>query len=56
VHGWDIAAGCVIVQEAGGVYDDPYGLGEFDVCGGRVIVGNKILVDKFKKIITPPKK
>ena len=43
VHAWDIAGGCIIVQEAGGVVANMYG-DAFDVCQGQVLVGNATLV------------
>ncbi|KAL1456008.1 hypothetical protein WDU94_000763 [Cyamophila willieti] len=36
VHAWDMAAGCVLVTEAGGVVIDPAG-GKFDLMSGRIL-------------------
>lgn len=36
IHAWDMAAGCVVVREAGGVVIDPAG-GEFDLMSGRIL-------------------
>jgi myo-inositol-1(or 4)-monophosphatase len=55
VHAWDIAAGTIICQEAGAVVLDPYGEHDsIDVCGGRVICGNPVVVPKLAALIKPP--
>lgn len=55
VHGWDILAGSVIVQEAGGVVIDPFATapGPFDHCIGRVICGNSSVVSKLAPLLAP---
>jgi len=53
IHSWDIAAGALIVQEAGGQVCDPfYTIGDNrnrqpDFTNGRCIAGNKVLLEKF---------
>jgi len=55
VHCWDIAAGCIIVKEAGGIIGDPFAYGqELDVCGRRVICGNPTVVPLMAKMLKPP--
>lgn len=53
VHAWDVAAGCLIVEEAGGqvmdMYDAPFSLGL-----RRVACGNKTLVEKLNAILKRP--
>lgn len=53
VHAWDVAAGSLIVQEAGGhvmdMYDAPFSLGL-----RRIAVGNKPLVEALNKILKRP--
>lgn len=53
VHAWDIAAGSLIVTEAGGhvmdMYDSPFHLGL-----RRVACGNKALVEKLNAILKRP--
>lgn len=52
IHAWDIAAGCLIVTEAGGVVIDPAG-GPFDVLSRRYLcAGSQELADQLVKIIT----
>ncbi|KAL9258472.1 Inositol monophosphatase-like protein [Drosera capensis] len=43
---WDIAAGVVIVEEAGGVVFDPYG-DKFDISVTRVAASNPLVKDAF---------
>ncbi|PWZ53871.1 Inositol monophosphatase 3 [Zea mays] len=45
---WDVAAGAVILQEAGGLVFDPSG-GEFDLMSRRMAGSNSLLKDKFVK-------
>jgi len=45
---WDVAAGAVILQEAGGHVFDPSG-GEFDLMSRRMAGSNGLLKDKFVK-------
>jgi len=51
VHAWDMAAGCLIVIEAGGVVIDPAG-GPFDVLSRRYLcAGTQELADQLVKVI-----
>lgn len=51
IHAWDVAAGDLIVREAGGVVIDPAG-GKFDVLSRRVLcAGTKELADELSKIL-----
>ncbi|KAM0937553.1 putative phosphoric monoester hydrolase [Dioscorea sansibarensis] len=43
---WDVAAGAVIVREAGGLVFDPYG-GDFDIMSQRVAASNGHLKERF---------
>jgi len=52
VHAWDIAAGTLLVEEAGGIVCSISG-GPLDICSRQVLVGNKILVAKFVSEILP---
>ncbi|XP_046401315.1 inositol monophosphatase 1 [Ischnura elegans] len=58
IHAWDIAAGDLIVREAGGVVMDPSG-GPFDVLSRRVLcAGTKSLAEQMVKTVTqyhPPR-
>jgi myo-inositol-1(or 4)-monophosphatase len=47
---WDIAAGLVIVKEAGGFVSDPQG-GEKHYETGDVVVGNQALQPKLREIV-----
>ncbi|KAK2652807.1 hypothetical protein Ddye_012663 [Dipteronia dyeriana] len=47
---WDVAAGIVIVQEAGGVVYDPSGK-DFDITAQRVAASNPLLKDAFVKAL-----
>lgn len=47
---WDVAAGAIIVQEAGGQILDPAG-GKFDLMGGRVLVTNAHLGGPVSKLL-----
>jgi len=46
IHSWDIAAGAVIVKEAGGHIQDPLEK-EFSLTLGRVMAGNPHIVKNF---------
>ncbi|GFG28144.1 hypothetical protein Cfor_03983 [Coptotermes formosanus] len=51
IHAWDMAAGYLIVIEAGGVVIDPAG-GPFDVLSRRYLcAGSQELADQLVKII-----
>lgn len=50
LHAWDVAAGALIIQEAGGVITDWEG-GDNWLFGERIIAGNKALVSFLKKEI-----
>lgn len=51
IHAWDIAAGDIIVREAGGVCIDPAG-GPFDILSRRVLCASSMeLAQEFSKII-----
>ncbi|GAB2242546.1 hypothetical protein Droror1_Dr00019321 [Drosera rotundifolia] len=45
---WDVAAGVVIVEEAGGVVFDPFG-DKFDISVTRVSASNPLVKDAFVK-------
>ncbi|KAH7572643.1 hypothetical protein JRO89_XS04G0285000 [Xanthoceras sorbifolium] len=47
---WDVTAGIVIVQEAGGVVYDPSGK-DFDITAQRVAASNPLLKDAFVKAL-----
>ncbi|KAK1558234.1 hypothetical protein Q3G72_000032 [Acer saccharum] len=47
---WDVAAGIVIAQEAGGVVYDPSGK-DFDITAQRVAASNPLLKDAFVKAL-----
>ncbi len=49
---WDIAAGYVIVKEAGGVIDS-FGGSQFDLFSGEVIAGSSEMVKKMREVIQP---
>lgn len=52
IHAWDIAAGDLIVREAGGVTMDPAG-GELDLMSRRVLAASSLeLAKDFSKMIT----
>lgn len=52
VHAWDIAAGDLIVREAGGVTVDPAG-GPLDLMSRRVLAtSSKEVADEFVKLLT----
>jgi len=51
VHAWDIAAGVVIVEEAGGVAVDISG-GTLDLCRRKILAGNKFVVPKFVEMLS----
>lgn len=50
VHAWDIAAGCLIVSEAGGVIMSLDGQ-EFDLCKRQICVSNFNLRDEVRKLV-----
>ncbi|KAL6992903.1 Small subunit (SSU) processome component [Sarracenia purpurea var. burkii] len=47
---WDVAAGAVIVKEAGGLLFDPSGE-EFDISAQRIAASNPLLKDAFTKAL-----
>eukprot|EP01119_Soliformovum_irregulare_P023408 TRINITY_DN8164_c0_g1_i1.p1 TRINITY_DN8164_c0_g1~~TRINITY_DN8164_c0_g1_i1.p1 ORF type:complete len:271 (+),score=66.13 TRINITY_DN8164_c0_g1_i1:1-813(+) len=49
IHAWDIAAGTVIVREAGGVVRHVDDVTNFDACRRQVFCGNGSLVSLFAK-------
>lgn len=52
VHAWDIAAGDLIVREAGGVTMDPAG-GPIDLLSRRILAASSNEVaDEFVKLLT----
>lgn len=52
IHAWDIAAGDIIVREAGGVCIDPAG-GEFDILSRRVLCASSMeLAQEFSGMLT----
>lgn len=55
VNSWDLAAGILIVQEAGGYVAHMHLDKEFDLFGGHVIVGHEPLVKALKTKINPQK-
>jgi myo-inositol-1(or 4)-monophosphatase len=50
VHAWDIAAGCLILTEAGGVVMSVDG-SPFDLCKRQVCVTNTILQEEVKLLV-----
>ncbi|XP_028165499.1 inositol monophosphatase 1 [Ostrinia nubilalis] len=51
IHAWDVAAGTIIVREAGGVVIDPAG-GPFDILSRRVLcAGTKELAEELSKTL-----
>lgn len=52
LHLWDIAAGILLVKEAGGFISDPLG-GETYLKTGDVVAGNPTIVRQFLKTIKP---
>ncbi|CAD1469171.1 unnamed protein product [Heterotrigona itama] len=51
IHAWDIAAGDIIVREAGGVCIDPAG-GPFDVMSRRVLCASTMeLAQELTKVL-----
>lgn len=52
IHAWDIAAGDLIVREAGGVTMDPAG-GNLDILSRRVLAAStKEVADAFVPLLT----
>jgi myo-inositol-1(or 4)-monophosphatase len=49
---WDIAAGVLIVKEAGGIVCDPEG-GEDYLKTGNVVAANPVIIRQFLKTIKP---
>ncbi|OZI21475.1 inositol monophosphatase [Bordetella genomosp. 9] len=49
---WDVAAGTVIVREAGGVAEDMHGVDSWPI-GGYVVSGNKDVAAALKAMIAP---
>ena len=47
---WDICAGCMLLQEAGGVYQ---GLGSNAMADGNMIAGNQLLVRQLAEVLDP---
>jgi myo-inositol-1(or 4)-monophosphatase len=47
---WDIAAGLVMVREAGGMVTDPAG-GEDYYDSGHVVCGNPVLQPKLREVV-----
>lgn len=58
LHAWDMAAGYIIIREAGGVVIDPTG-GLFDLLSGKVLCASTIeLAEKMSSVLhqyTPPR-
>ena len=52
LHLWDIAAGILLVKEAGGMICDPYG-GEDYLKTGNVVAANPVIMRQFLKMIKP---
>lgn len=52
LHIWDIAAGILLVKEAGGIVCDPYG-GEDYLKTGNIVAANPIIMRQFLKTIKP---
>jgi len=52
IKAWDMAAGQIMIQEAGGCIVDPEG-GPYDVMGRRLLCGSsKELVEKLSETLT----
>ena len=52
LHLWDIAAGILLIKEAGGIVCDPYG-GEDYLKTGNIIAANPIILRQLLKTIKP---
>ena len=52
LHLWDIAAGILLVKEAGGMISDPYG-GEDYLKTGNVVAASPVIMRQFLKMIKP---
>jgi myo-inositol-1(or 4)-monophosphatase len=52
LHLWDIAAGILLIKEAGGMVCDPYG-GEDYLKTGNVVAANPVIMRQFLKTIKP---
>jgi myo-inositol-1(or 4)-monophosphatase len=52
LHIWDIAAGILLVKEAGGMVCDPYG-GEDYLKTGNIVAANPVIMRQFLKTIKP---
>lgn len=51
VHAWDVAAGTLIVEEAGGVVSHVDGRLDYDMCQREVLVSNKLLHRKIIEML-----
>lgn len=52
LHIWDMAAGLLLVKEAGGMVCDPYG-GEDYLKTGNIVAANPVVIRQFLKMIKP---
>lgn len=52
LHIWDIAAGILLIKEAGGIICDPYG-GEDYLKTGNIVAANPAIMRQFLKTIKP---
>jgi len=50
IHAWDVAAGCLILEEAGGVVSSIDG-SVFDLCNRQVLATNKVIHVPFKELL-----
>jgi len=50
LHKWDIAAGILLIKEAGGIVSDPYG-GEDYFKTGNIVAANPTIMRQFIKIV-----
>lgn len=50
LHIWDIAAGILLIKEAGGIVCDPFG-GEDYLKTGNIVAANPVLIRQFLKMI-----
>ena len=50
IHPWDMAAGLVMVREAGGIITDPQG-GDTFYDTGHVVCGNPVLQPKLREVV-----
>lgn len=49
---WDVAAGALLVKEAGGIICDPYGAEDY-LKSGNVVAANPAIMRQFLKVIKP---